>query len=425
MKKIILIVLLGVSMALQSADADPGQSKQGHEAFCQFSRELVTSNSNIKFKLRLEWSPHVHVAPDLLPSLKGIVFLELGTFLDSVPEDIGALTHLKDLRLSVNDFGAVPKTIKDIEGLRKLTVCHANGIIPDFIGDMIQLTELSFHCSNCDSLRKKTLIKLSNLLSFYDTDKEYRGLPLKAFIDALPETEVEPHNTIDKRAAVIMGTGTNIVKLELDGWYIFVPKELYQLSGLKNLSLQTFVKKLPEGIANLRKLKKLDLSLGHADDLPADLSKAESILALGIAHVKDGDFIAKLPPSIENLNVHCSEVREADFAGLPRLLYLKELVGLKNSYGFNLKNKSSYKLGKKLKEIATHYAQKQEGVEKNDSAKANALLVLSLKSAHDLLLDKQKDIELNKADPALAKAYGKCLLKLGDIVALVSVGKNT
>ena len=425
MKKTILIFLLGVSMALQSADADPDQSKQGHEAFCQFSHELMKNNQNIEFKLNLEWPNHVHVAPNILPSLKGIVFLQLGNFLDSIPEDIGALNHLKDLRLSVNDFGAVPKTIKDIESLRKLTVCHAHGIIPDFISDMTQLTELSFHCSNCDSLRKKTLIKLSNLLSFYDTDKEYRGLPLKAYIDSLPETEVEPQNTIYKRATIIIGTGTNIVKLELNGWYIIVPKELYQLSGLKHVRLHTFVKKLPEGIANLRKLKKLELSLGHADDLPADLSKAESILTLGIAHVKEGDFIAKLPPSIENLNVHCSEVREADFAGLPRLLYLKELAGLENSYGFNLKNKSGHKLGKKLREIAMHYAQKQEGVEKNDGAKANALLVLSLKSAHDLLLDKQKDIELNKADPALAKAYGKCLSKLGNVVALVSVGKNT
>lgn len=135
-----------------------------------------------------------------------------------------------------------------------------------------------------------------------------------------------------------------------------LPKELYQLDNLEELLMSVAysdssqdISEIPEGISNLKKLKKLDLGRNNISSLPSDFGQLEALEYLDLSE----NPIKSLPEnfgdlkSLKSLNISCVD-KSVDFdcsALLAKLSSLENLVISTNQFGIykNLSKLTSLK----------------------------------------------------------------------------------
>ncbi len=277
MKNFSICCVFILSIVTPSFSAEDG-------CLAQFGQNLTKKNPEGIFLLSMEWPKNVNILPGALADFSNVQFLILGRAIASVPEDIGLLTNLKSLCLSVASFAALPTSIKDLESLTTLIIEDANdGAIPAFLGEMEQLCTLDLLRSNSSSLRKAHLVGLKKLKSFRSKSGDFTGGQIAKFIEQLPNDEVScsPGQSYDE-----VGDEKNLRKISMDQIFLVIPEELYNLEGLTELNLERFLAPMPSGIANLTNLTKLSVSVKARDHLPSDLAAAKSIKELLIVDVK-------------------------------------------------------------------------------------------------------------------------------------------
>jgi hypothetical protein len=153
-----------------------------------------------------------------------------------VPEELGQLQKLRQLRLKLLDCGGdpLPKSLGALVGLQELEIERSEIIkIPETIGALVNLRELS--------LRQTSI----------------REIP--SSIDGCKELEILDCSDCHSLAAIPKEIG-NLKKLRalrLNGSFAEIPIELSNLSSLEELELDGKFISLPMNLADLPSLKKL------------------------------------------------------------------------------------------------------------------------------------------------------------------------
>lgn len=305
-------------------------------------------------KLSLEWRLYYPLSPLVTQSLTGVVRLNLGTFLASIPPEISLMKNLKDLSLSVSTWDALPESLGTMDHLTRLSVAHSQiGRIPAFLRQLTNLTNLSYHCStmNFESIEAahdffrafpyltslhlgepgehcavipKGIAHLESLKSLshanektlkapgFDIDSYYFNYQInnfKALQAFLKEQDCEygredwngfqkewQEEDKEERSKFETGEPRPLADASTLGAIHLehlkdLPKALYRFRNLRSLTAQSWLTKIPDGIAALEHLEELELSLLDADSLPSDLGALKNLEKLELNHMRNGDYL--------------------------------------------------------------------------------------------------------------------------------------
>ncbi|KAL3675293.1 hypothetical protein R1sor_025241 [Riccia sorocarpa] len=179
--------------------------------------------------------------------------------LATLPEALGNLHSLRELRIETCEFVSLPEGLGQLSSLRDLTIRYCGNLkmLPETIGDLSSLTSLQLHGVALHSVPESLgrLSCLTHLTVIYCED-----------LKTLPET---------------IGDLSSLTSLDLSGSGLHsLPESLGRLSRLTSLDLShcRYLKTIPETIGNLTKLRNLDLSESAVHSLPdtlGGLSKLE------------------------------------------------------------------------------------------------------------------------------------------------------
>nr|POE93807.1 putative disease resistance protein [Quercus suber] len=247
--------------------------------------------------------------------------------MDNLPENLGSVVGLKELKLSGTSIKELPSSIERLTSLTLLTlrdcknlVCLPNTIWSVKMGDSLDLAG----CTIIDKLPKN----LGNIEGLEKLDLS--GIGIKEFPSSIERLTSLTNLTLrDCKNLVCLPNavwGLKLVNsLDLAGCTKFenLPENLGNVEGLEKLHLSgTVIKELPSSIEHLTNLTKLTLSncknlvclpnaiwslkLGNSldlsgcskfDNLPENLGNVEGLEKLDLS----GTAIKELPSSIEHL----------------------------------------------------------------------------------------------------------------------------
>ena len=106
------------------------------------------------------------------------------------------------------------------------------------------------------------------------------------------------------------------------GFHGSFPQGITKLTSLESLNVGDFVKNIPS-LNKLQSLTELHISTEDGDEVP-DMTELTRLKKLGLAHMKKGAYVRKIPESLEDLNLYCSHV-DPDFMGFLKLTNLRKL----------------------------------------------------------------------------------------------------
>ncbi|MEJ2276394.1 MAG: hypothetical protein P8Y70_01400 [Candidatus Lokiarchaeota archaeon] len=251
-------------------------------------------------KLRLQENPNVHALPSEIGDLSNLRWLDISLpNLSSLPSTIGNLRSLETLKITDSNLTELPESIGNLNKLDLISIsnCKKFESLPDSFGKISSLKDLRIIDSNLTmlpesfgnlSLLEKVEIE-NGLLEFLPsgitniTNLLFLLLS-KNKLSNLPE-DIE--NLINLKS---LHLGNN--KLEE------LPLSIGNLPRLESLKLYgNNLRSLPDTMKNLVNLKSLDIRLNKFNHFPEVILKLTSLKYLAIA----GNRITHLPEKIKNL----------------------------------------------------------------------------------------------------------------------------
>lgn len=203
------------------------------------------------------------------------VILNSNNLTDTLPVELGALTHLRELNLQSNNLsGSIPKEIGDIDSLRVLMLNNNqfSGVIPAGIDSLVKLNTLYLDNNSLTRTIPSSLGKLVNLTRLTLHSNNFEG--------AIPG---------------ILGGCTKLINLNLSK---------NKLSGT-----------IPESFGNLKSLQNLYLSNNRlAGNIPSYINQMESLRVLNLS---DNLFTGQIPEGLGNIeNLTTLYLSGNDLSGL-------------------------------------------------------------------------------------------------------------
>jgi len=273
--------------------------------------------------------------------------------LNEFPLWIRNAVSLRRLYISTSDLTYIPDWIGDMQSLTELTIYNNNEnfkMLPDNIGNLKALTKLNIHSMAMEKLPDGigNLFSLKELI--LEICKNLTSLP-----DGIGNLKVLTKLTIDSTAIeklpdgignlfflneLILGGNKNLtslpdsignlknlIKFKLSfSPVITLPDWIENLQNLTELSLyRTKIEKLPECIGNLEKLSELTLTDNeNLKYLPDSIGRLKNLIALNISDSP----IEKLPDTIANCSsLECVDIRDTNVNSFPDFLYsIKKLI---------------------------------------------------------------------------------------------------
>ncbi|KAH0650512.1 hypothetical protein KY284_030424 [Solanum tuberosum] len=245
----------------------------------------------------------------------------------SIPESMGNLTAITELTLSVNSFtGNVLSTISKLNKLVHLHVSdnHFRGSIPESVGNLTAITELRLSDNSFTGNVPSTIGKLNNL--------NYLSLSSNNFELSIPD---------------IFANFSELYSLDLHS-NIFTgpfPYSIATLTRLKLLELQnnSLNGPFPSNISRLQELQELDLSFNYfTGTTPPWLFHLPSLTSLSVQDNQlSGKFLNELKSNYTEYSVHKVEQflgNSNDASTTSNKLLPKQVWRSMNLVSLNLKN---------------------------------------------------------------------------------------
>ncbi|KAI9116513.1 hypothetical protein K1719_012680 [Acacia pycnantha] len=235
-------------------------------------------------ELRLTDSRSLASLPESIGSLTSLQELDLNHcfVLASLPESIGSLTSLQKLNLnSCSSLTSLPESIGSLTSLQGLYLCNCFDLLslPESIGSLTSLQELYLNdCFNLASL-PESIGSLTSLQGLY--------LRNCSALVSLPES---------------IGSLTSLQELHLTDCYSLasLPESIGSLTSLQELRLtdSRSLASLPESIGSLTSLPVLDLRNCSLVSLPESIGSLTSLQEL---YLHNCSALVSLPESIGSL----------------------------------------------------------------------------------------------------------------------------
>ena len=244
--------------------------------------------------------------------------------LATLPYEIGNLTSLNTLDLSLSDIESLPSSIGRLKKLKNLNLEHTKELasLPDEIGDLISLNELNLAESTISSLPPSIgrLKKLKNV-NLYNTE-ELASLP-DEIGDLISLNELNLAESDIESLPSSIGRLKNLKNLNLSCTkeLASLPDEIGDLISLNELNLvESNISSLPSSIGRLKNLRKLHLTATEKLlNLPDEIGHLVGLNKLDL----DASNITSLPPSIGRLK----NLKKLRLAHTEKLLNLPDEIG--------------------------------------------------------------------------------------------------
>ncbi|KAM3690934.1 hypothetical protein ACB098_09G160700 [Castanea mollissima] len=242
------------------------------------SIERLTSltSLNIRYCVNLVW------LPSTIWSLKSLESLDLSkcSNFDNLPENLGNVSGLKRLDLSVSAIKELPSSIERLTSLTSLYIRYCKNFVclPSTICSLKSLESLDLSgCSNFDNLPEN----LGNV----------KGLKM---LDLGGTAIKELPSSIERLSSL---TSLNIHDCKD---LVCLPSTICSLKSLESLDLSgcSNFDNLPENLGNVNGLKRLDLSEIAIKELPSSIERLTSLTSLYIRYCKN---LVCLPSTICSL----------------------------------------------------------------------------------------------------------------------------
>ena len=298
----------------------------------QFSKlpDSIGKIKNLK-ELRLKHC-HISLLPESIGKLTSLESLDISgiTGLQSIPEPIGNLKKLKRLFLSpINERMKIQELPTSISQLRELQYFYLSGTnikkLPDGFENLQNMLELY--------LLSRSLIEIPPLMNF----KNLRIFECQAKVDSIPESfseldeleEIKLYNNTVREIPNIAKfqklRRLEIFKTSID----YLPPGITQLHALKTISVpQNPIRSLPEDFSNLStSLEILDVSKTNLTKLPRKFLfpelKTLNLEETFITALSEDIFL----PKLEYLRVSCFMHGIEKFLSIRQLFISNTLPG--------------------------------------------------------------------------------------------------
>jgi len=241
--------------------------------------------------------------------------------LETLPESISNLTHLKELDISNNMITSLPNTFSELDKLQKLNynLNRLEAVNPQLF-NLKSLIELDLSNNwlkffpalerQNNSLQKLNLESnyLMTLPESFDKLKNLRELDISGNkMLVLPESfgnlrNLQILNMSHNRLVDLPESFGNLKSLKIirliSNQFRIIPNFLSNLEALNVLALsENYIKSLPESIGKLKSLQQLSLHRNQLTILPNSVCELEALESLDLSN----NFLQSLPESFGNL----------------------------------------------------------------------------------------------------------------------------
>ena len=269
-------------------------------------------------QLRLD---NASVFDNAILQFKNLEYLEFwgdinGPCLQELPAEIGMLTKLKGLRLTLNELQALPETLIQLTNLEELSLLgNKFTTLPNFLSKFKHLTKLNLRHNPLKEL-PPVILNMPGLKYLELGNTQLKALPsAMSNLSQLEELVIEWNNIEDipyfptlkilkwgsiesvgyflTKLPKNIGTLTNLERLDLYGNRItHLNKELGNLQKLTTLHLgSNALDHFPEVISTLPNLQCLELSNNRISHLPTEINQLKNLVTLSL----DNNRITELP----------------------------------------------------------------------------------------------------------------------------------
>lgn len=221
----------------------------------------------------------LNILPNSIGELEQLRELRLSSnHLTELPESIGDLVNLVELRLNSNDLISLPTSLGALENLEYLSLNHNDlEYVNESICDLTNLEILGLRHNQVQQLPEC----LGDLISIEVLDvneNQLTELPESiGNMESLDRIHAEFNQLTELPASI--GNLTQITEIHLYlNELVYLPDEIGNLINLENLDLRSNqLTVLPESINGLESLQTLTVGLNQLSSLPVDLSGMTSL----------------------------------------------------------------------------------------------------------------------------------------------------
>ncbi|KAJ0794693.1 putative TIR domain, P-loop containing nucleoside triphosphate hydrolase [Helianthus annuus] len=242
--------------------------------------------------LSFSWCRKLKSLPGSICSLQHLRVLKLVRCgIEELPETIGQLECLEELRLTHSKIKHLPDSLCKLKHLKKLDLSYCSGLekLPENLGDLESLYTLDLTSTKIRDI-PPSICKLKHL--------EYLNLSNCYGLEKLPENlgDLESLNTLVLTSTKIRDVPSSICKL----------KHLKYL----NLSNCSGLEKLPENLGDLESLYTLRVTSTKIKDVPSSICKLKHLKELYLSNCSG---LEKLPENLGDLE----SLEELDLTDAP------------------------------------------------------------------------------------------------------------
>ena len=226
------------------------------------------------------------------PNLVYLVLIECGLN-GSIPQQIGTLTHLKELHLGFNNLtGELPLSLANLSQLEYLFLSNnrLHGSIPPEFGKMTNLTYLYLGYNNLTGVIPSSLGNLTNLIYLSLGSNHISGFipPEIGKMKSLIRLGMS-YNHLNGVIPSSLGNLTNLTYLSLGSNHIsgFIPPEIGKMKSLINLELSYnhLNGAIPSSLGNLTYLTSLILQGNQiSGSIPTEIGNLKKLSILDMSH---------------------------------------------------------------------------------------------------------------------------------------------
>jgi len=222
--------------------------------------------------------------PGEIGQLTALQFLGVSlNSLNSLPGEIGQLTNLKELHASSNSINSIPTEIGQLILLEKLFLGNNNiSSLPQSIGNLSNLIRLSVSSNSLTSIPAE-LGQLTNLTLLFLERNQISSLPLEIF-ELTGLTDMRFHNNQLTSLPKEVGLLTNLDVLSVsNNQFTSIPPEIGFLSELRILGItDNNLDNIPLAVCNMETFNDLHINMSPGllcDSSPSELDVLISIYA--------------------------------------------------------------------------------------------------------------------------------------------------
>lgn len=265
----------------------------------------------------------------IIKMMKNVRVLHLhNARLQSLPENIGTLTELRELNVSGNFITELPKSIGKLKNLTTLNL--RNNEITTLPKSLSKLTNLKYLYLNGTLIDKEVPSEISDKrmksLIHVDVDGDkWKFLPeIHPLIKNGPLQQLEQHThpVAEHDPYGVTTNGARLASCHLSR----LPSCVCQMWQVHKLHLaNNYLNELPEEIGDIRNLTHLDLRNNPLKTLPASLSKLKNLKYLYL----DGTVLESIPKEINSKNLpslKCIQVNSDDHKKLFKGKFPKKVL---------------------------------------------------------------------------------------------------